>query len=123
VREPEGIAMPPPGKSSERTWSKYREPYVRIVEVGGSSPLTSTNKGAQVTGPAVNPPKDTLSKRRPRIFTCLYGQCLCGLMSLFTGGGQLQPASTCGGRRVNFMITIELSHPSPLLGGWTRVVR
>ena len=42
MREPEGIETPLPGKSSERTWSKRREPYFRIVEVGGSSPLTST---------------------------------------------------------------------------------
>ena len=42
MREPEGVETPPPGQPSERTWSKGREPYVRIVEVGGSSPLTST---------------------------------------------------------------------------------
>ena len=42
MREPEGIETPPPGKFSERPWSKHREPDIRIVEVGGSSPLTST---------------------------------------------------------------------------------
>ena len=35
MREPEGIETPLPGKSSERTWSKHREPYVRNAEVGG----------------------------------------------------------------------------------------
>ena len=33
MREPEGIATPPPGRSSESTWSKHREPDIRIVEV------------------------------------------------------------------------------------------
>ena len=40
--------MPPPGKSSERPWSKHREPDIRNVEAVGSNPITST-KG-QVTG-------------------------------------------------------------------------
>ena len=31
MREPEGIETPPPGKSSERTWSKHREPHFRNV--------------------------------------------------------------------------------------------
>ena len=48
MREPEGIETPLPGKSSERSWSKRREPDIRNVEAEGSSPFTST-KG-QVTG-------------------------------------------------------------------------
>ncbi len=50
MREPEGIETPLPGKSSERSWSKDREPDIRIVEVGGSSPLTSTTTQGQVRG-------------------------------------------------------------------------
>ena len=42
MRESEGIETPLPGKSSKRTWSKRREPDIRNVEVGGSSPITST---------------------------------------------------------------------------------
>jgi hypothetical protein len=48
VREPEGIEMPLPGKSSERSWSESREPYVRNVEAEGSSPFTSTGCEALV---------------------------------------------------------------------------
>jgi hypothetical protein len=48
VREPEGVETPPPGKSSERPWSKHREPDIRNVEAEGSSPFTSTK--AQVRG-------------------------------------------------------------------------
>ena len=44
VREPEGIETPLPGKSSERPWSKRREPYFRNVEAVGSNPITSTKK-------------------------------------------------------------------------------
>jgi len=47
VREPEGIATPPPGKSSERPWSKHREPDIRNVEAEGSSPFTSTKGPGQ----------------------------------------------------------------------------
>ena len=47
MREPEGIETPPPGKSSERTWSKRREPYIRNVEAEGSSPFTSTKRPVQ----------------------------------------------------------------------------
>ena len=42
MREPEGIATPLSGKSSERAWSKRREPDFRNVEAEGSSPFTST---------------------------------------------------------------------------------
>lgn len=42
MREPEGIETPPPGKSSERPWSKDRESYIRNVEAEGSNPFTST---------------------------------------------------------------------------------
>ncbi len=42
MREPEGIATPPPGNSSERAWSKHREPDIRNVEAVGSNPITST---------------------------------------------------------------------------------
>jgi hypothetical protein len=47
VREPEGIETQPPAISSERAWSKHREPHFRNVEVGGSSPLTSTKVPGQ----------------------------------------------------------------------------
>jgi hypothetical protein len=67
VREPEGLEMPPPGKSSERPWSKHREPDIRNVEAEGSSPFTST-KG-QVTGlkwiPGVDPDRAPLSATGP----------------------------------------------------------
>ena len=33
MREPEGIETPPPGKSSERPWSKRREPDIRNVQL------------------------------------------------------------------------------------------
>jgi hypothetical protein len=46
VREPEGIETPPPGKSSERPWSKHREPDIRNVEAVGSNPITSTRKSS-----------------------------------------------------------------------------
>ena len=42
MREPEGIETPLPGKSSERPWSKHREPDIRNVEAEGSNPFTST---------------------------------------------------------------------------------
>ena len=48
MREPEGIETPLPGRSSERAWSKRREPYIRNVEAVGSNPITSTK--AQVNG-------------------------------------------------------------------------
>ena len=48
MREPEGIEKPPPGKSSERPWSKHREPDIRNVEAEGSSPFTSTGPKALV---------------------------------------------------------------------------
>ena len=47
MREPEGIATLLPGKSSERTWSKHREPDIRNVEAEGSSPFTSTKSPGQ----------------------------------------------------------------------------
>ena len=47
MRGPEGIETPPPGKSSERTWSKHREPHIRNVEAEGSSPFTSTKGPGQ----------------------------------------------------------------------------
>ena len=42
MREPEGIATPRPGISSERPWSKHREPHIRNAEAEGSNPFTST---------------------------------------------------------------------------------
>ena len=45
--EPEGIESPRPGKSSERPWSKGREPYIRNVEAEGSNPFTSTKGPVQ----------------------------------------------------------------------------
>ena len=50
MREPEGVETPPPGKSSERPWSKHREPDIRNAEGEGSSPFTSTRLKGQVTG-------------------------------------------------------------------------
>ena len=47
MREPEGIETPLPGKSSERSWSKRREPDIRNVEAEGSSPFTSTRSPVQ----------------------------------------------------------------------------
>jgi hypothetical protein len=47
VREPEGMAGLLPGMSSERTWSKRREPYFRNVEAAGSNPITSTKSPVQ----------------------------------------------------------------------------
>ena len=47
MREPEGIETPPPGKSSEMTCSKRREPDIRNVEAEGSSPFTSTKGPGQ----------------------------------------------------------------------------
>ena len=47
MREPEGIETPLPGKSSERPWSKHREPDIRNVEAEGSSPFTSTKSPVQ----------------------------------------------------------------------------
>ena len=43
MREPEGIETPPPGKSSERPWSKRREPDIRNVEAVGSIPSPPPN--------------------------------------------------------------------------------
>ena len=72
MREPEGIETPLPGKSSERPWSKHREPDIRNVEAEGSSPFTSTK------GPGhraeVGPPRIQILRRVLRVFTCLYGQ-------------------------------------------------
>ena len=42
MKETEGIAAPLPGKPSERTWSKRREPDIRNAEAEGSNPFTST---------------------------------------------------------------------------------
>ena len=50
MREPEGIETLPPGKSSERTWSNYRETDIRNVEAEGSNPFTSTGPKALVRG-------------------------------------------------------------------------
>ena len=47
MREPEGIATPLPAISSERPWSKHREPDIRNVEAEGSSPFTSTKGPGQ----------------------------------------------------------------------------
>ena len=57
MREPEGLEMPPPGKSSERPWSKHREPDIRNAEAEGSNPFTSTK--AQFRGPKWDPQKVT----------------------------------------------------------------
>ena len=62
MREPEGIETLPPGKSSERPWSKRREPDIRNVEAEGSSPFTSTRQKGQVTGLKCDPHRFT--KRR-----------------------------------------------------------
>jgi hypothetical protein len=59
VREPEGIETPPPGKSSERPWSKRREPDIRNVEAEGSSPFTSTKGPSQ--SPKVGSPRGSKS--------------------------------------------------------------
>jgi hypothetical protein len=48
VRGPEGIAALLPGRSSESTWSKHREPHIRNVEAVGSDPITSTRKSRSV---------------------------------------------------------------------------
>ena len=50
MREPEGIETPPPGRSSERTWSKRREPDIRNAEAEGSNPFTSTGQKSLVRG-------------------------------------------------------------------------
>ena len=71
MREPEEIETPPPGKSSERAWSNDREPYVRNVEVGGSSPLTSTKK-PRSEGQGGFPAKPSFVGVSLRVFTCLY---------------------------------------------------
>lgn len=55
MREPEGLEMPPPGKSSERPWSKHREPDIRNAEAEGSNPFTSTK--AQFRGLKWDPPE------------------------------------------------------------------
>jgi hypothetical protein len=67
VRGPEGIETPPPGKSSERPWSKHREPEIRNVEAEGSSPFTSTKGPGQTT--EVGSPEVQILRR---VFTCLY---------------------------------------------------
>jgi hypothetical protein len=59
VREPVGIETPLPGKSSERTWSKRREPDIRNAEGEGSSPFTSTRQKGQVTGLKCDPHRFT----------------------------------------------------------------
>ena len=58
MREPEGIETQLPGKSSEKPWSKRREPDVRNVEAEGSSPITSTKSPGQRA--EVDPPKDEI---------------------------------------------------------------
>jgi len=63
VREPEGIETPLPGKSSERPWSKHREPDIRNVEAEGSSPFTST-KRPRSQAPRVGSPE--VAKRPER---------------------------------------------------------
>ena len=67
MREPEGIETPPPGKSSERPWSKRQEPDVRNVEAEGSSPFTST-KRPRSEGQGGNPPKIRFSCVSLRVF-------------------------------------------------------
>ncbi len=47
MREPEGIATPLPGTSSEGPWSRLHEPHFRNVEAEGSSPFTSTKSPGQ----------------------------------------------------------------------------
>jgi hypothetical protein len=64
VREPDGIETPPPGKSSERSWSKRREPDIRNVEAEGSSPFTSTKSPGQRA--------EVGSPTRSAHRTCLY---------------------------------------------------
>ena len=57
MREPEGIETPRPGQSSERPWSKRREPDIRNVEAEGSSPFTST-RSPRSKGLKWEPPED-----------------------------------------------------------------
>ena len=64
MREPEGIATPPPGKTSERPWSKHQEPDIRNAEAEGSSPFTSTT----VPGHRA----EAGCPRRSDSLTCLY---------------------------------------------------
>ena len=72
MREPEGIATLLPGKSSERTWSKHREPDIRNAEAEGSSPFTST-KG-QVKGLKWDPAKVT---KRPERYVSFVEVVVC----------------------------------------------
>ena len=65
MREPEGIETPLPGKSSERSWSKHREPDIRNVEAEGSSPFTST-KRPRSEGLKWDPPEFHLVRRNLR---------------------------------------------------------
>src|SRR5260370_635877 len=52
------------------------ERYVRNVEAEGSSPFASTSKvPGQRAGGGI-PRKDTLPRKGPRVFTCLYGPIL-----------------------------------------------
>jgi hypothetical protein len=47
VRGPEGAGTLLPGRSSESTWSKHREPHFRNVAVG-SNPITSTSWASRI---------------------------------------------------------------------------
>jgi hypothetical protein len=71
VREPEGIETPPPGKSSERPWSKRQEPDIRNVEAVGSNPITSTKK-AQVNGLTVGVPQRHHPGKRGRVSLSVF---------------------------------------------------
>ena len=75
MREPEGIEMPPPGKSSERPWSKHREPDIRNVEAVGSNPITST---IHLVGSPQSPGFAGLSRPRAELST--------GFMDVFRDG-------------------------------------
>ena len=50
MRQPEGTETLLPGKSSERPWSKHREPDIRNAEAEGSNPFTSTGPKALFRG-------------------------------------------------------------------------
>ena len=89
MREPEGIETPLPGRSSERTWSKRREPDIRNVEAVGSNPITSTKSPVQRA--KVGSPQRSVFRR---VFTCLYRQSLVLQESMKSGGVEVASAMT-----------------------------
>ena len=110
MREPEGIETALPGRSSERPWSKHREPDIRNVEAVVRIPSPPPGK-AQVKGLKWDP------EESPSV-TCLGVELgrphdLLSAQTLMTDGHALSPQDERG----RLPVDAENCSARPVQGG------